>query len=173
MTIIFPDATPVQGNTKVKLCAAIATLTAPSLATEINAAASLDVSFFLRDWNPDFTANTGSAPPRLGTTVQLPLEGNTQFSAIELRYIYDPTAADSVSNNKLKALMVQGTTLYAVVRKGKDATVAFAATDRVEVWKIRVGKPRRLRSGDDEFSEFEIAQNVMPLADFTDAVVAA
>lgn len=174
MTIIFPTATPVQGNTKVKFCLAIATLTAPSLATEINAASSLDVSFYIRDWNPQLTTNTGNSPNRLGTSTTLPVEGNTQFSPVELRFVYDPQAADTTNENKLKAMLPRGTIFYAVVRKGLDAqNTAFAATQHVEVWKCRAGKQNRTRSGDDEFSEYELTQNVFPLQDLTDGIIAA
>lgn len=173
MTVIYPEATPVQGFTKVKFVLAISNSAAPSLATEVNAATSLDVSFFIRDWNPQLTANTGSAPNRLGTTVQLPLEGNTQFSSVELRYVYDPQGAPTVNENKLKAMLVRGLEFYAVVRKGIDANTAFIATDKVEVWKVRAGRQNRGRSGEDEFSEYEIIQNVFPLAEFVDGTLAA
>jgi hypothetical protein len=174
MTVIYPEATPAQGNTKVKVVATIASKTAPSLATEVNAAASLDISCFIRDWNPEITSNSGTAPPRLCTTVQMPQEGRTQFSAIEVRYVYDPQAADTVDANKAKALLVEGTSFYAVVRKGLDAqTSAFAATQKVEVWSFRAGRQNKVRSGDDEFSEFEISQMLYPTAAPVDGVLAA
>lgn len=172
-TMIYPEATPVQGNTKVRVVTTIVNEAAPDLSSEIDAVTSLDISNFLRDWNPDLTANTGQAPPRLGSPVQLPREGNTNFAPIELRYVYDPQAASTTSDNKAKALLVEGTELYAVVRKGIDADTPFAAGDHVEVWRFRCGRQRPGRSGEDEFSEFEMVQNVLPQAVPTDGVVAA
>lgn len=174
MTIITPEATSVQGNTKLKAVLTIATLASPSLASEINAASSLDVSCFIRDWNPEIQSNTGFAPPRVCTTVQLPVEGNTQFNPIEIRYVYDPQGADTTDDNKAKALFVRGTEFYMVVRKGLDAqATAFAATQRVEVWKFRAGRQNLVRSGTDEFSEYEISQQLFPLAEPTMAVIVA
>ena len=167
MTLVYPTATPAQGNTKVQVCPAVPILTAPNLSADINAAGSLDISCFVRDWNPEITNNQGSAPVRLCTTVQLPEEGNTQFSPIELRYVYDPQAG-ATDDNKAKDLLVRGTILYAVVRKGLDAQATdWAAGQMVEVWKFRCGRQNHLKSGDDEFAEYEIKQLIFPLLDPT------
>jgi hypothetical protein len=174
MTLIYPESTPSFGNTKVKAVATIASDAAPSLATEVNAVSSLDVSCFIRDWNPEITSNSGTAPPRLCTKTSMPQEGTSQFSAVELRYVYDPQAADSTDENKAKALFVQGTTHKFVVRKGLDAqSTAFAASQRVEVWEMRAGRQNKVRSGDDEFAEFEISQMFYPIEAPTDGVIAA
>lgn len=174
MSILYPEATPVQGNTKVQAVTSVAVLTAPDLSSEISAVTSVDLSCFLRDWNPEMTSNSGSAPSRLCTTVQLPVEGNTQFNAIELRYVYDPQAADSTDDNKAKALLVRGTEFYAVVRKGLDAqATAWAASQYVEVWKFRCGRQNFVRSGEDEFGEYEVTQLVYPLSEPTYGQVVA
>lgn len=174
MALIYPEATPSQGNTKVQAVASIAVLATPDLSSEINAAGSVDLSCFLRDWNPEMSSNTGSAPSRLCTTVTLPTEGTTQFSAIEIRYVYDPQAADTTNENKAKALLERGVEFYAVVRKGFDAqTEAFAVGQHTEVWKFRAGRQNKVRSGDDEFGEYEISQMIFPLLEPVDGVVAA
>jgi hypothetical protein len=164
MVLIYPEATPVQGNTKVQVVLTVANLAAPDLSSEVNAVGSLDISCFLRDWNPEMTSNSGSSPARLCTTVQLPVEGNTQFSAIEVRYTYDPQAADSTDDNLAKALLERGTEFYAVVRKGIDARETdWAASQYVEVWKFRCGRQNFVRSGEDEFGEYEVSQLLYPL----------
>jgi len=174
VSITYPEATPVQGNTKVQIVASIADLDSPDLSTEINAVASLDISCYIRDWNPELQSNQGNAPARLCTTVQLPVEGNTQFNPIEIRYVYDPQADDTTDDNALKALFVRGAEFYAVVRKGLDAqNTAWAVGQRVEVWKIRCGRQNFVRSGDDEFSEYEISQQIFPLSEHTDGVIVA
>lgn len=174
MTTIYPEATPVQGNTKVVAVLTVADREAPSLATEINAVTSLDLSCFLRDWNPDITVNSGTAPPRLCTTDQMPQEGRSQYAAVELRYPYDPQAADTTDDNKAKAMLTRGTVFEAVVRKGLDAREdPIAVADHVEVQPFRAGKQVRTRSGDDENAEYEIRQMIYPLAAHTDGVVVA
>lgn len=174
LDILYPEATPVQGNTTIAVVASVDDLEAPSLATEINAAGSLILSCFVRDWNPELQSNQGNAPSRLCTTVQLPVEGNTQFNPIEIRYVYDPQADDTSDDNKAKALLTRGSEFYFIVRKGFDAkTTDFATTQRVEVWKVRCGRQNRVRSGEDEFSEYEISQQIFPLIEPVDGVVAA
>lgn len=174
MTVIYPEATPVQGNTKVVAVVSIADVNAPDLSSEIGALTSVDLSCFIRDWNPEINNNQGNSPARLCTTVQLPVEGNTQFNPIELRYVYDPQAADSTDDNKAMALLERGTEFYAVVRKGLDARdTAMAAGQYVEVWRFRCGRQNRLRSGEDEFSEYEIVQQIFPLTEPTYTQVVA
>lgn len=174
MSILYPEATPVQGNTKIQVVADISSLSAPSLATEIDDAASLDISCFIRDWNPELQSNQGNSPSRLCTTVQLPVEGNTQFNPIEIRYVYDPQAATSTDDNKARALLTRGSEFYFVVRKGLDAqNTDWAASQYVEVWKVRCGRQNYVRSGEDEFSEYEITQQIFPLTEPTFGQIAA
>ena len=164
MTVVFPEATPVLGNLKVVVVDTIATSSAPATATEINAATSIDISCYIRGWNADVTTNSGTAPSRLCSTLDLPQAGKSSMPAIELRYIYDPQAADTTPENKLKAKLVEGTELYVVVRKGLPYTSAFAASQYTEVYKVRVGRQNRVTSGDDEYAEFEISQTLYPIA---------
>jgi hypothetical protein len=171
MTVIYPEATPVQGNTSLLLLTAVADLDSVAMA-EINAATSLNLSCFVRDWNPEMTSNSGNAPARLCSTVQLPVEGNTQFSPIEVRYVYDPQGAPESDDNKGLAFLERGTEFYALVRKGFDAqNTAFAATQRYELWKFRAGRQNKVRSGTDEFSEYEISQQWFPLTEPVDGVI--
>jgi len=174
MTVIYPEATPVQGNTSIQLLTDVADLDSASLAGEVNDATSLNVSCFVRDWNPEMTSNSGNAPARLCSTVQLPVEGNTQFAPIEVRYVYDPQAADSTDDNKAKAFLTRGTEFYALVRKGFDAqATAYATGQHYELWKFRAGRQNKVRSGTDEFSEYEISQQWFPLTEPVDGVIAA
>lgn len=174
MSVIYPESTPVQGNTSLVLMSAVASTTAVSLAGDVNDVTSVNVSCFVRDFNPELQANTGNAPARLCTVVQLPVEGLTQFSPIEVRYVYDPQAADSTDDNKAKAFLTRGTEFYALVRKGFDAqATAFATGQRYELWKFRAGRQNKVRSGTDEFSEYEISQQWFPLTEPVDGTIAA
>ena len=175
MSVFFPEATPVLGNIKVKAFLACADPKAPKLATELNAVSSVDLSCFLRPFTPGITTNSGTAPDRLCTTVTLPQEGRTEFSAFELRYVYDPQGDDTDPDNAAKKLLVRGTVLYLAIRKGKDARlVPLAASDKAEIWKVRLGRQNKVTSDGDDQAEFEIAQMAFPMQEVADdAVIAA
>ena len=182
MTIYFPEAVTVQESTKVALCTTIADLTAPSIASEIKAVTTVEATMAFRDWAPTLTPNTGNSPARLGTAIQLPVEGNIPLSAIATAYPWDPSADDADVNNEVKALMIRNTLLYVVVRKGIDITTDWAAGQPVDVWHVRCGfqDDDATSSGagsgggsTDEFAEFEVHQNLFPLSLKTRGTLAA
>jgi hypothetical protein len=170
MTVLFPNATKAQGNVSVTVVASIASLTAPSLATEINAAGSVNVSCHLFDNGAICTASTNkvTAPPRLCTTEQLQSLGNTTFEVSDLSYVYDPQAAGSTLENKAKTLLVEGSTVYLVERLGLIASgtaeVAYAVSQKVNIYKVTLGKQNRTRQGDAESAVFSITQSAVLLA---------
>lgn len=173
MSVLFPEATPVLGNLKVAVLDAVAVPAAPDLSTEIGDADTLDISCFIRDWNPSFESNSGTAPRRACTTTVLPIEGTTNFQAIALSYVYDPQAATSTDDNKARLKLVQGTEFFIVARKGLPYSTAFAASQYSEVLKVRCGRQNYVKSGDDEFAEFEIQQMLYPLTDITQGQIVA
>jgi hypothetical protein len=176
MTSIYePEAVPVQAMVKIAFVTALADTAAPAIASEVKAASSVEGTMVIRQWNPTTNVNTGNAPARLGTRVQQPVEGNAQRQPIAITYPYDPSVADSDVNNKLKALLAQNTVLYAVVRKGTDIDTDWTVGDRADVWEIRCGYQSEEQSGDntDEFAEFEIHQNLFPLVNKIEGVLAA
>lgn len=176
MSIYEPEAVTVQGQIKVVFMTACADMAAPDLSTEIGAVTSVEATLAMDQWAPTNNVNTGNAKARLGTRVQQPVEGNVQRQPIPLVYPYDPSKDDSDANNKLKALLAENVILYAFVRKGVDIDTPIAGTDRGEVWKIRCGFQSEETSAEgnsDEFAQFEIHQNVYPLVNKVDAVVAA
>ena len=175
MPIFEPVATKTQGNDKLVFVTTLANPAAPSIATEINAASSVEGTLAMYgSWRPTTNVNTGQAPPRIGTTVQLPQEGNAQLQAIPVTYPHDPSKPDTDPNNKLKALLTEGTELYVVVRKGVDKDTAWAAGDTVDVWHVRCGyQDDDAATGTDEFSEYEVAQNLVPIASKVRGTVAA
>lgn len=174
MTVLFPEATPVLGNLKLALVDAIASMAAPSLASEIGDSGTLDISCYVRAWNPTPTTNSGTAPARVCTLVDLPREGKTQMPGISIAYPYDPQADDTTTENKAKAKLVRGTELFVVVRKGLPFSTAFALADRTETWKVVCGRQNKVQSDDTEYAEFEIQQMLFPVAqDVVDGVIAA
>lgn len=172
--IYEPEAAKVQGQTRVVFCTAVADETAPSLASEINAASSVEATMAMYgQFNPTANVNTGNAPARLGTTVQLPVEGNAQLQPIATSYPYDPSADDTDENNKVKALLTQGTEIWAVVRRGVPKDVDLAVGDVVKTYRVSCGYQNLTQTGDDEYAEYAIEQNLFQLSDPVDGVLAA
>lgn len=173
--IYEPAATKTQGNDKIVFVTTLASPAAPKIATEINAASSVEGTLAMYgSWRPATNVNTGSAPPRIGTTVQLPQEGNAQLQAIAVTYPWDPSEDDTAPDNKLKALLAEGAELYVVVRKGVDKDSVWTVGDTVDVWHVRAGyQDTDSATGDDEFGEYQCAQNLIPLASKVRGTVAA
>lgn len=163
MTIVFPEGVRVRGKTSLKWVPVIATPTAPALATEINAAGSLDISCYVYadSWNPALEQNKGEAPLRLCTNVTIDQFGNVKYTLPDLSYIVDPQAVAASDGIKAFETLVPDTTGYFVERLGLNAqTSAFAVGQFVNVWPVQLGP--QLQTGDrsDEFSEFTVMQPV-------------
>lgn len=164
MTVIYPEGTGVQGNISVKIVLAIADTSAPSLATEINAVSSLDISCFLHagGWNATVTPSKGNAPRRLCTREQLQQFGADTYDLADLVYSFDPQAPDSDDANLALSTLTRGLEVFAVERLGMDAREEpFAVGQFVNIHPIRLG--HQVETGDttDEFAEFTITQSVI------------
>lgn len=164
MTLVYPEGTPTLGNTKVKATLAVAVLTAPKLATEINAATSVDLSCYLypAGWSPAATTAKGSKPTRLCSKTEQQQFNRTSYEIGDLQYVYDPQGEPTAEANKAQTLLVEGTKVYLVERLGLDAqTSAFAASQKVRTHYVVLGP--QIPSGDrtDENGEFFITQSVI------------
>lgn len=177
MTIVYPEGTPTLGNTKVAAVVSVADSEAPKLATEIAAATSVDISCHLYPggWAPSATTNKGEKPARLCSKRTQQQFNRTAYEIGDLQYVYDPQGADTDPSNEAKELLVEGTQVYLVERRGLDAEdEPFAVGDRVRVHHVRLGP--QIPSGDttDENGEFFITQSVIYVSDGpVDGVVAA
>lgn len=164
MTVVYPEGTGVQGNIGVRIVLDIADTSAPSLATEINAASSLDLSCYLyaNGWNPSITTSRVTAPRRLCTRQQLQQFGSDTYELSDLVYSYDPQAADADEANEALATLTKGLEVYAVERLGLDARdAAWAAGQYVDIHPIRLGEQGRAGDPTDETAEFQIVQSVI------------
>lgn len=175
MTTVYPEGTPTLGNTKIKAAVAVADPTAPSLATEINAVTSVDISCFVypAGWNPSGTQGKGTKPLRLCTKSQRDSLNRISWTAPTLQYVYDPQADDSAAGNEAKELLVEGAEVFIVERRGIDSDTAFAADQRIRTHHLRLGA--QIPSGDltDENGEFFILQETEYVSDPVDGVIAA
>lgn len=165
MSIIFPEATKSLGNTTLIAVETIASMAAPSLATEINAASSVIGSCFLySDMVAGGETNKGTAPTRACETSEREEFGRTKYSIQDIQYVYDPQAG-ATDENKFKDLLAPNTELYLVERMGFDKDTALAAGQKVNVHHVRVGPQNRTKTGDGEFDEFSITQAVSYIED--------
>lgn len=173
MTTYFPEATPVLGNLSVRWLTTAADLDAIKLATEWNAATSVDLSCFARPLNPSATEATGSAPNRICTTITLPQRGRTEITAFDLRYVYDPQGDDTAPDNKAKAALIEGATGILIFRKGVAFATGGAVGQHYEAWRGYLGRQNNVTSGDDDFAEFEKSQMFFPTQDVVEGVLVA
>lgn len=173
MSTYFPEAVPVLGNLAVRWLTTATDLTALKLATEWNAASSVDLSCFLRPLVPSATQGTGQAPNRICTTITLPQAGRTEISAFDLRYVYDPQGDDADPDNKAKAALVANASGILVFRKGISFGTAGAVGHKYEAWRGRLGRQNNVTSGDDDFAEFEKSQMFFPTQDVVEGVMVA
>lgn len=163
MTLTLPEGVPTLGATKVKAVVTIASQAAPVLATEINAAGSLDLSLYLypAGWNPTGTTAKGTRPVRLGSKSQREIFNRTTYSMATLQYVYDPQGP-TTGTNAARTLLVAGLKIHLVERRGLDAEfTAFAVSDKVRDHYVVLGA--QVESGDmtDENGEFFIMQDAI------------
>lgn len=174
-TLVLPEGTPTLGNTKLVAAVTLATMTAPSLAGEVNDDTTVELSCFVypAGWNPSGTQGKGTKPPRLCTKTQRDSLNRVSWTAPALQYVYDPQAADSAPGNEAKELLEPGTEVFVIERRGLDAEVDFAVGQHVRVHHLRVGA--QIPSGDltDENGEFFLMQETEYVTDPVDGVIAA
>lgn len=174
-TTVYPEGTPTLGNTKIKAAVAVEDLTAPKLATEINAATSVDISCFVypAGWNPTGAQGKGTKPLRLCTKSQRDSLNRVSWTAPTLQYVYDPQGADAAPGNEAKELLVEGAEVVIIERRGIDSDDPFVVAERVRSHHLRLGA--QIPSGDltDENGEFFMTQETEYISDPVDGVIAA
>lgn len=167
MTVVYPEGTPTLGNVKVKAVASIADLTAPKLATEIDAGTSVDISCYLYadGWTPSGSTAKNTKKRRLCSRRDVEQLSVTTYSVGALRYTHDPQGADADTGNEARELLQEGTKIYFVERQGLDALdEPFAVGDRVLTHYLELGA--QIESNDtDENGEFYIMQEVVYVND--------
>jgi len=161
VTVVYPDAIPTLGNTKVKAVVAIADMLLPKLATEINAASSVDISCFLypAGWSPTGSTAKGTKPLRLCNKSAQEQLNRTTYSLADLQYVYAPQGVAAAPANAAKTLLASGTSIYLVERLGLDSDdTPFVVGQLTRVHYVTLGD--QIVGGDrtDENGEFMIMQ---------------
>lgn len=168
MTVIYPEGTPTLGNTKVQAVVTIADATAPKLATEINAATSVEISCALLagGWTPDATTAKGERARRLCSKKGREVLNITTYTIGALQYVHNPQADDTAAGNETRELLVEGTKIHLLERQGLDAEDDAWAVGQHTIDHYVVLGPQ-IRSGDrtDENGEFFITQELVYVKD--------
>lgn len=167
MTVMYPEATKAQGNTSVTVAQTVTT-SGPLLATEIDAATSVDVSCFLYAGGAGTSSQSkGTAPDRLCSTDSFEQFGRTTYTVSDLSYVYDPQGAPEDPANAARTALTEGSDVWLVVRRGKSAQDdPYAVGDLVDLWHVRLGRQNKTTTGGDtpdEFAEYSILQSVIVL----------
>lgn len=131
-------STPLDGNFKVAGVTTIAAIAAPKV-SELTAVSAKDISCYLTGsgWNPSFD-QAAISDERLCDTFTAEQPGRKSVS-IELTYIDNTNSANATTYNEAATLLAEGTTLFIVTRAGKPFAGAFAASDKVNVYKVVAG----------------------------------
>ncbi len=160
VTTFFPTAGQVQARDRVLAILSVSNPAAISLATEVNAATTVAIECYLRDFNPSGSEESVDAPDRYCSDQKYPSPGKSTWEAIELNYIWRPSEADTTDNNKAYKTLTKGLGIWLVNRPDYPKSLDFAADQYYNAYKVVLGKQWLTRSGDasDASSEWQVKQ---------------
>lgn len=172
MSVTFPEAVTSGGKRKVMiLTVAPAAPAAPTLATEFSAGTRADM-YFLGQYAPTGTQSKGASPRRVGQSTVREVLGNVTFTSPTLLYVHDPVTEGGVAN-AVKDLLAEGTEVWIYSAPAAEDGEAFAASDRLRLDHLRVGRQWEIPSGDDEFAIEQVSQETEYVSDPIYATLAA
>jgi hypothetical protein len=156
MPVTVPAGVPADGFVSVKFVPAIADVAAPSVATDINAAGSEDISCLLTKsgFAPGGEAQT-ITDDRLCSKQVFEDYGSVTYTIDNLIYVYDVQNPTSESN-KAYAALPPGTAGYLVARWGKDVDTAWAAGDIVDIYPVKMGP--QIKQAPEANSKLKVSQ---------------
>ena len=137
MPTSVPAAIPSDGYILVKWVTTIATKTSPSLATELNAASSLDITCYLKTHISPETSVESVEDWRACLRNVLETAGTQKTTIAPFEIIYDVQNASSVPN-KAYAALTPTTTGFLCVRYGMDVDTALAAAQKIDVFPVYI-----------------------------------
>lgn len=175
MSVLFPEATQVYGNTSVLVVQELTAPGAVSLANDVNDVTTVNVSCFMYSGGVGTSTTTkGEAPRRLCTKSVLQQFGSTTYDVTDLQYLYDPQQPLSADANAAREALVEGAEVTLLIRRGLDAQdTAYAAGQRVDAWKVKLGPQNKTQTGDGEYDEFSITQTVVALSPPVEDIIIA
>lgn len=142
MPTSVPPGFIADASLRVWIVTTIANTAAPTVA-EINAGTTIDATCYLTNgFSPDASVAT-ITDDRLCLSTVLEDKGVTTWSISELEYIHDVQNPASVSN-KLYAGLPENASVHVVARYGMNVDTAAAATQKVDVFPVKMGPPVKL-----------------------------
>lgn len=142
----------IDGRVKVTFATAIANVAAPTTA-ELNAGTALQT--FITPDGFDIGGDTSAVDTgNLGSKSYLNRAGRKKYD-ITIQFHHD-SPTDTPYN-----LLPYRTTGFLVVRRGTDATTAWATSDKVEVYPVESGEPMQVKPGPDSTWDFSVKFFVM------------
>lgn len=138
MPTTVPPGFVADASLRVWFVTTLANPAAPSVASEINAGTTIDVSCYLTGgFAPEASVAT-ITDDRLCLSVVLEDKGVTTWSIGDLEYIWDPQNPASLSN-KVYAGLPEDATGYFVARYGMSVDTAAAAAQKGFVFPVKLG----------------------------------
>lgn len=137
MTVTVPESVSTDGNITTWWVTTIADPTAPKVATEIDAASSLMIQCFLKEYVGISTTVEEVEDWRACMRDVLATPGTSKTTIDPLVITIDPQNPAG-ANNKAYAALTPGTDGHIVVRYGVPTATAAAASQIVDVFPVTV-----------------------------------
>lgn len=139
-------STPADGNVRTDVVPAIAAIAEPKV-NELTAATAVNISCYI-------TAGGFSVTPEQATisddrecdTFSASMPGRVTFSSPAVTVIDNTNSPNATGSNKAVDTLIPGSTVFIVRRRGIAFDAAYAAGQKVEVYKALVGKPQPVAS---------------------------
>ena len=139
-------STPADGAVRTSLVTSIADIALPKTTTEVNAVSSKEISCYITAGGFSFPLSQAAiADERECDTFAGEAPGRKSISGPTISVIDNTGTPLSATANVAVDTLVEGTTLYIVRRYGKAFSAAFAAADKVDIFKVIVGAKRRIQ----------------------------
>ena len=153
------DGVASNETVSLKWVAAIAATTAPKLATEINAATSVQLECLLtQTFSPDATVEKAQLRRMCSRQVR-ERNGAVTRTIADLVGVYDPQdLAAAVS--KAYATLTPGAQGYLVVRWGVHVDTPWAVGDLVDVYPVEVGYRAKIAAADNDELQFKAGVSI-------------
>lgn len=140
-----------DGNTKATFVAAVASISAPTVA-ELTAVGIVALENTVTDDGLDISFDEGTVEGNvLASTQDFESPGRSKAS-IELTYYRD----SSPSADRMWSVMTRGTAGYLVVRRGVAAATAYQVGDKVEVYTVTCGERRPLAPERESYEKVQL-----------------
>lgn len=137
-------STPADGMVRTDVVTAIADITAPKAATELAAASSKAISCYITAGGSKLDVSQDEiTDDRECDKFSAKAPGRKKIDSPSLTVIDNTGTANSSSNAAIEAL-TEGSTVYIVRRYGLAFDAAWAAAQKVDVFKCIVGAKQRM-----------------------------